>query len=339
MRPYAASRPRRRPAGHTRPDRARGRCGRPEQSVLVDQPEAPPRLGLERPSARALRAGSRPRRCRPSRRRGRRSAGRAAAAGHADRRRGCAPSATAAVPWMSSLKVQQLVAVALEERAGVRLAKSSHCRQTLGSSCLTAWTNASMKSSYSWPGDALVAPAEVHRDRRGAPGCSCRRRARSAASGRVDTADERVQRELADGDAQAADALVADAEDALAVGDDDHVDLGVRAGCAASVADVGPVRVRDEQAARAAVDVAELLARQRRPSACRRSAASRRRGRAAAGRRAPRSCPAGRAGKRAARGRRPGGCRPRRRARPARRASRRGAAADPGARAACAPPR
>ena len=72
------------------------------------------------------------------------------------------------------------------------------------------------------------------------------------------------------------------------------------------------VRVREEQAARPAVDVAELLARLRRPSACRRSAASPRCGRAAGGRRAPRWCPGGRAGRCAARGRRPCAGRPRR---------------------------
>ncbi len=41
----------------------------------------------------------------------------------------------------------------------------------------------------------------------------------------VDAADQRVERELADRDAHAADALVADAEDPLAVGDDDDVHL------------------------------------------------------------------------------------------------------------------
>jgi hypothetical protein len=42
---------------------------------------------------------------------------------------------------------------------------------------------------------------------------------------RVDPGRRGVDRQLADGDLNAADALVADAEDALGVGDDDEVDL------------------------------------------------------------------------------------------------------------------
>ena len=129
----------------------------------------------------------------------------------------------------------------------------------------------------------------------------------------ADAADQRVQGELADGDAQAAGALVADAQDPLAVGHDDDVHLGV-----------GPVpqqrrdrvaqRVGDEQAAGPAVDVAELLARLRDHRRVDHRASSPRCGRAAAGRRGPRWCPAARAGRCAAPGRRPFAGRPRRRA-------------------------
>jgi len=45
-------------------------------------------------------------------------------------------------------------------------------------------------------------------------------------AGRVNAADQGVQRELADRDAHAADTLIADAENPFAVGDDDHVDVG-----------------------------------------------------------------------------------------------------------------
>ena len=44
---------------------------------------------------------------------------------------------------------------------------------------------------------------------------------------RTNPADERIQGKLADRDAQAACALVADAQDALAVGDDNYVDLRI----------------------------------------------------------------------------------------------------------------
>src|SRR5579885_1518965 len=46
---------------------------------------------------------------------------------------------------------------------------------------------------------------------------------------RTDAANECVQRELSDGNAQAARALIADAQNALAVGDDDDIDVLVRA--------------------------------------------------------------------------------------------------------------
>ncbi len=74
----------------------------------------------------------------------------------------------------------------------------------------------------------------------------------------ADPADERVQGELADGDAQAAGPLVADAQDALAVGDDDDVHLRVGT-VAQQRRDRVAQRIGDEQAARSSVDVAELL--------------------------------------------------------------------------------
>ena len=76
-------------------------------------------------------------------------------------------------------------------------------------------------------GHALVPPADVFRRGQsfrvvGADVQDDRQRPR-----RMDTADQRVERQLADGDAHAAGALIADAEDALAVGDDDDVHLRV----------------------------------------------------------------------------------------------------------------
>ena len=77
----------------------------------------------------------------------------------------------------------------------------------------------------------------------------------------MDAGAERVERELADRDAHAADAQVAQPEDALAVGHDDHV-ARRRTGAFRSIASIAlAVRVGDEQAARPAVDVAVVLAR------------------------------------------------------------------------------
>ena len=70
-------------------------------------------------------------------------------------------------------------------------------------------------------------------------------------------AEERVQGKLANGNAQAADSLVADAENALAIGDHDHVHFPVRAVAQKSRNRIAQ-RIGDEQAARPPVDLAEL---------------------------------------------------------------------------------
>ena len=78
-----------------------------------------------------------------------------------------------------------------------------------------------------------------------------RRRMQSGAGG--------VERELADRNAHAAGALVAEAEDALAVADDDGLDA-VEARIGEDAADVGLVRVAEKQAAGLAENAGKLLA-------------------------------------------------------------------------------
>ena len=78
----------------------------------------------------------------------------------------------------------------------------------------------------------------------------------------MDAANQRVEGELPDRDAEAARALIADAQNALAVGHDDDVDVLIRTvsqECVDGVAE----RIGNEQSARPPVDVAELLTRQR----------------------------------------------------------------------------
>ena len=106
--------------------------------------------------------------------------------------------------------------------------------------------------------DSPVAPAEVLRmfqqfDVVGAHVEDDRQRA----SG-VDAADQGVQRQLPDRDAHPADALIAEAEDALAVGHDDHVRVAVRA----VVDHLGKpvaIGIGHEEAPRPPVDLAEAL--------------------------------------------------------------------------------
>src|SRR5207237_2100961 len=75
---------------------------------------------------------------------------------------------------------------------------------------------------------------------------------------RRNACSERVKRQLADGDAHAADAEVAEAKDALAVCDDDN--FRVRVGRVGQYrVNVVTLRVSDKKTARAAIDATILL--------------------------------------------------------------------------------
>lgn len=108
-------------------------------------------------------------------------------------------------------------------------------------------------------GHAVMAPSQVQRivpDQR-VVGADVEQHGQRTA--RIDAADGRVERQFPDGDRHATEALVAEAEDPLTVGQDDHVDV-----CRRSRQGGGhPVsfRIRDEQAVWPPVDAAELLAR------------------------------------------------------------------------------
>ncbi len=78
---------------------------------------------------------------------------------------------------------------------------------------------------------------------------------------RVDAAQRGVQRQLADRDANAADALITQAQNPLHVGDDDDVDLPPGP-IMQDLPDTVAVGIGDEKAARTAVDLAEALAGQ-----------------------------------------------------------------------------
>ncbi len=155
---------------------------------------------------------------------------------------------------------EKRIAVAVQERARVRRRKVLPLEERSGQLGLDGLDEAVDEREVRLARDALLAPAEVLRvpeqllvvrpdveDDRKSP----RRR---------DAADERVERQLADRDAEAADTLVADAEDALAVRHDDDVDVRVRPVAQQLRNRVAHV-VGNEEAARAPVDVAELLAR------------------------------------------------------------------------------
>ena len=172
-----------------------------------------------------------------------------------------------------------------------------------GQFLLTAWTNWSTNASYSSPTTRRcchprysgsleilrVVRPDVQHDRE---------RPR-----RMDAADRGVQRQLPDRDPEPVDPLVADAENPLAVGHDDHVDVGMGT-VPQQFGDLVPQRIRHDEAAGPAVDVAELLTR----LADDRGVDDRRHLfdvlQTSAGRTAPRWCPAARAGRCGARDRR-----------------------------------
>ncbi len=100
------------------------------------------------------------------------------------------------------------------------------------------------------PGRARARAAIRHRaGRRGIRGCRCRRRGGSAASWPDAAAAAGVERQLADRNAHAAGALVAEAENALAIGDDDHLDIVAKRGCARMLSIRSAVRQTEEQPA------------------------------------------------------------------------------------------
>ena len=155
---------------------------------------------------------------------------------------------------------QQLVAIALEDRQRVRGGEVLPLQQHVGKLVLHRRHEFVDERVVLVVADASVTPPEVLRvlqqfdvvgtdvqhDRQG--------------SGRVDATDQDVQRQLPDRDAHPADALIAEAEDALAVSHHDDVRVAVRA-VVDHLAESLPVGVGHEEPPRASVDLAEALAR------------------------------------------------------------------------------
>ena len=154
---------------------------------------------------------------------------------------------------------EQFVAVPLEDRLRVRGGEVLPLQQHVGQLFLYGFDEFVDEGVVVVVADPPMAPAEVLRvfeefdvvgadvedDRQGASG--------------IDPADEDIQRQLADRDAHSADALVAEPENALAVGHHDHVGIAV----GPVVDHLGkpvPVRIGHEQSARSPVDLAEALA-------------------------------------------------------------------------------
>ena len=154
---------------------------------------------------------------------------------------------------------QQAVAVTLQDRRGVLLRKVLPLQENLGIARLDALDEQVDEVVVLLAADPFVAPADVERIVQtllvvGADVQHDRQRGR-----RIDAAAGRIERKFADRDAQPAGALVAQAQDPFAIGDDDGLDVVEWRVLHDFVHDVAP-RIGHEQAARATIDLTELLA-------------------------------------------------------------------------------
>ena len=158
------------------------------------------------------------------------------------------------------IEAAQFVAIAIQQRHGVGLGEILELQQHVRPATLHRGHEIGDEGVVLGLGHPRMAPAHVHRIVEqglvvGADVESDRQRI-----GRADTATGGIQRQLADRNAHAADTLVAKAEDALAIGGHDHLDV-VLGGAAQDVVHVLAIRVADEQPAMVAIDIGKLFAR------------------------------------------------------------------------------
>ena len=158
------------------------------------------------------------------------------------------------------VEAAQLVLVAVEQRGGIALGKVFELQQDLGPAALDRLNEGIDELVVLLPGDARMTPAHIEGviEQLLVVGAHVQHHRQAVSGG--DAAAGGVERQLADGDAHAADALVTEAQDPLAVGDHDHLDV-LLGGVLQHVIDPVLVRIGDEEAAGTAVDVGELLAR------------------------------------------------------------------------------
>ena len=200
-----------------------------------------------------------------------------------------AASTTAAVPCMSSLNVHTCVGVAVQDPPRVGGAEVLPVQHRVREQLLARGDVGVDELVVARVADPGVPLAQVHLVVEQFQVVGAHVQHHRQHPRRVDPGRRGVDRELADRDLDAADALVADPEDALGVRGHQQVDVvGAQPGVAQRGLDVLGVVDRQVHPARAAELVGELLDRQTRPSGCRRSAASPRCARRAACRTAPR---------------------------------------------------
>ena len=156
------------------------------------------------------------------------------------------------------VEAAQLVLVTVEHRHGVFLGKVFKLQQHLGPAALHRLNEGIHKLLVFFTGDPRVAPAHVHGIFQQLRIVGTRIQYYRQGVGRRNTATGGVQGQFADGNAHAADALVAQTQNTFTVGDHDNLDV-LLGGVLQYVVDTIPVRVGNEQTPGATVDVGKLF--------------------------------------------------------------------------------
>jgi hypothetical protein len=153
----------------------------------------------------------------------------------------------------------QAIAVALEQAAGVVVGEVLELQQDVGPAAHHRVDEQLDELVVGRAADPRAAPADVQRvgEALRVVGADVEEDRQRAAG--VDAGAGGVERELADRDAHAAGALIAEAEDALAVADADHPHV-VEPRAGEDLGDAGAVGPAQEQTARVAPDLREALA-------------------------------------------------------------------------------
>ncbi len=158
------------------------------------------------------------------------------------------------------VEAAELVLVAIEQRHGVVLGEILKLQQDIGPAALDRLNEGIDELGILFTGDARIAPAHVEGVVQQLLVVGAHIQHHRQAVGGRDAATGGVKRQLADGNAHAADALVTQTQNPLTVGDHDHLDV-LLGGVLQHVIDPLLVRIGDEEATGAAIDVGELLAR------------------------------------------------------------------------------
>ena len=158
------------------------------------------------------------------------------------------------------VEAAELVLVAVEQWHGVVLGEILKLQQDVGPAALDRLNEGIDKLGVLIPRDTRIAPSHIEGviQQLLVVGADIQHH-RQAVGGR-DAATGGVEGELADGNAHAADTLVTQTQDPLAIGHHDHLDV-LLGGVLQHVIDPVLVRIGDKQATGAAIDVGELLAR------------------------------------------------------------------------------